>query len=188
MIYRNSEHYPDPTAGLAMAHVTREQLRHQEWIECAKKNQRYEQLRTLFDGENPLTRKNDCQWLRKQYVTANESLSANAKKEKQTMAFTKSMMTAMKNEKNPWQALGNAVIFQAIKDYRDVTRVMNRISKQLKKKGRTDTERARLKQRFEFFARLQDDIGDFFFSDLFAAVCDLDGYVILDLLNREAKY
>ena len=65
---------------------------------------------------------------------------------------------------------------------------MNRISKQLKKKGRTDTERARLKQRFEFFARLQDDIGDFFFSDLFAAVCDLDGYVILDLLNREAKY
>ena len=188
MIYRNIEHYPDPTAGLAMAHVSSEEHRRRLHEENARRHQRYQQLRTAFDGENPIVRKNDCQWLRRQYISANESRGTSMKEETQDMTMTKGMISAMKNEKNPWQALGNAVIFQAMKDYRNVTHMMNRISKQMKKKGCTEDERACLKQRFELFAKLQDDIGDFFFSNLFATLCDLDGYNILDLLNREAKY
>ncbi len=188
MYYRNSEHYPDPTAGVAMTRVVREQLRKQAWTEWAKKRQRCQQIRGLFGDENPLIRKNDCEWLREQYITATESHGVGAKEEKQGMALTKSMVNAMNNEENPWQALANAVIFQAIKDYRNVTHMMNRISGQLKKKALTDDEKACLQQRFEDFAKLQDDIGDFFFSDLFTTLCDLDGYAILEQLNREAKY
>lgn len=91
------------------------------------------------------------------------------------------------NEKDPWKDLANAIVMRAVEDYRNRTRMMNQISRQLKKKSLTPDEKAFLFQRYEYYERLQDDAGDFFFSDLFSSLCELDGYDVLDRLNREVK-
>ena len=71
---------------------------------------------------------------------------------------------SVKGEENPWQALADAIIIQAVKDYRNRARMMKRIRGRLKK----------------------NKASNFFFSRWFSVLSDLDGYDLLDRLQREA--
>ena len=93
----------------------------------------------------------------------------------------------MIEQKDPWQALADAVVLQAVKDYRNRARLMKRIQKQMRKRDISMEEREYLELRYRKYEDTQDAEADFFFSDLFATLTDLDGYDLLNRLNKEAK-
>ena len=91
---------------------------------------------------------------------------------------------SVKGEENPWQALADAIIIQAVKDYRNRARMMKRIRGRLKKnKEMTPSELDYQAQRLQ---QKQDIASNFFFSRWFSVLSDLDGYDLLDRLQREA--
>ena len=94
---------------------------------------------------------------------------------------------SVKGEENPWQALADAIIIQAVKDYRNRARMMKRIRGRLKRnKEMTPSELACQAQRLQQYEEKQDAAGNFFFSRWFSVLSDLDGYDLLDRLQREA--
>ena len=93
----------------------------------------------------------------------------------------------VKGEENPWQALADAIIIQAVKDYRNRARMMKRIRGCLKRnKEMTPSEVACQEQRLQQYEEKQDVAGNFFFSRWFSVLSNLDGYDLLDRLEREA--
>ena len=73
-----------------------------------------------------------------------------------------------KGEENPWQALADAIIIQAVKDYRNRARMMKRIRGRLKKnKEMTPSELDYQAQRLQQYEEKQDIASNFFFSDGF---------------------
>ena len=85
------------------------------------------------------------------------------------------------------QALADAIIIQAVKDYRNRARMMKRIRGCLKRnKEMTPSEVACQTQRLQQYEEKQDAAGNFFFSRWFSVLSDLDGYDLLDRLEREA--
>ena len=93
----------------------------------------------------------------------------------------------VKGEIDPWQVLADAVILQAVRDYRVLNRMIKRIRWSMKRRHYSPEERQYQFHRIEYYTKEQDKAGDFFFSDLFATLTDLDGYDLLDRLNKEAK-
>ncbi len=94
---------------------------------------------------------------------------------------------SIKGEENPWQALADAIIIQAVKDYRNRARMIRRIRGRLKKnREMTPSELACQMQRLQQYEETQDAAGNFFFSRWFSVLSDLDGYDLLDRLEREA--
>ena len=94
--------------------------------------------------------------------------------------------SSVKGEENPWQALADAIIIQAVKDYRNRARMMKRIRGCLKRnKEMTPSELACQAQRLQQYEEKQDAVGTFFFSRWFSVLSDLDGYDLLDRLQRE---
>ena len=93
----------------------------------------------------------------------------------------------MIDQKDPWRMLADAIVLQAVKDYRSRIRLMKRIRKQMRKRDISKEEKEYLELRYHKYKDLQDTEADFFFSDLFATLTDLDGYDLLDRLNKEAK-
>lgn len=92
----------------------------------------------------------------------------------------------VKGDSNPYQALASAIVVLAIKDYRNRGRMLRRIKRRLKNDELlSNEERECLRDRCQKYEEQLDDAGDFFFSQWFAQLCDLDGYDILDNLNRE---
>ena len=195
MFFKNYEGYDDPTAGIALMHIAREERMRKEHEQAAAQKFKMAEARremfvhTMFAREDPMERIHDKLWLRGwTAMPAMESVT-NVRKELTPKGISKRMTTReVKGEKDPWQALANAIIIRAVKDYRNRTRLMNRIKQRLKKDNKlTQEEREYLLQRYDYYERLQDDAGDFFFSDLFDVLCDLDGYDLLDRLNREVE-
>ena len=93
---------------------------------------------------------------------------------------------SVKGEENPWQALADAIIIQAVKDYRNRARMMKRIHGRLKRnKEMTPSEVACQAQRLQQYEEKQDAAGNFFFSRWFSVLSDLDGYDLLDRLQKE---
>ena len=88
----------------------------------------------------------------------------------------------VKGEENPWQALADAIIIQAVKDYRNRARMMKRIRGCLKRNKEMTPQEQRLQQ----YEEKQDVAGNFFFSRWFSVLSNLDGYDLLDRLEREA--
>lgn len=89
-------------------------------------------------------------------------------------------------ERNPWQALADAMIIQAIKDYRGCARMMKRIQRQIDTHTElSDEEIACLKRRYFRYARMQDDAGDFFCSNWFGVLTDIDGFEVLYRLESK---
>ena len=101
---------------------------------------------------------------------------------------TKSAMDGnVKVEAESWQALADAIIIQAVKDYRNRARMMKRIRGRLKRnKEMTPSELACQAQRLQQYEEKQDAAGNFFFSRWFSVLSNLDGYDLLDRLEREA--
>lgn len=103
---------------------------------------------------------------------------------------TKSAMDGnVKVEAESWQALADAIIIQAVKDYRNRARMMKRIRGRLKRnKEMTPSELACQAQRLQQYEEKQDAAGNFFFSRWFSVLSDLDGYDLLDRLQQEVMY
>ena len=71
---------------------------------------------------------------------------------------------------DPYQALGNAVVLQAVKDYRDAVKKLSR--------GKKNTTAEQTKSGCE----------KFFKSGHFNIFTELDGKVLLSQLEKEAEY
>lgn len=83
-------------------------------------------------------------------------------------------------ECNPWQALADAIIIQAVKDYRGCARMMKRIQRQIDTRTEfSDEEMTFLKQRYFRYERMQDEAGDFFCSNWFGILTNMDGFEVL---------
>ena len=93
----------------------------------------------------------------------------------------------VKGEANVWQLLADAIILQAVKDYRGRVHLMNRIRWNIKRKHYSPEEKAYQLQRIEYYKREQDKAGDFFFSDWFSTLTTMDGYDLLSRLEQEAE-
>lgn len=94
---------------------------------------------------------------------------------------------SVKGEENPWQALADAIIIQAVKDYRNRARMMKRIRGRLKRnKEMTPSELACQAQRLRRYEEEQVVAHEFFCSRWFGVLSDLDGYDLLDRLHKEA--
>ncbi len=92
----------------------------------------------------------------------------------------------VKAETESWQALADAIIIQSVKDYRNRARMIRRIRERLKRnKKMTPSELACQMQRLQQYEETQDAAGNFFFSRWFSVLSDLDGYDLLDRLQRE---
>ena len=93
----------------------------------------------------------------------------------------------VKGEENPWQALSNAIIIQAVKDYRNCARMIKRIRGRLKRTKRmTSPELAYQAQRLRQYEEEQVAAREFFCSRCFGVLSDLDGYDLLNRLQKEA--
>lgn len=75
----------------------------------------------------------------------------------------------MKNYIDTYEALANAIIMQAVKDYRDALRKL--------KRGRKNTDAERTKAEVERFFR----------SGLFSALTEIDPEMLIRKLNEEVK-
>ena len=93
----------------------------------------------------------------------------------------------VKDETNVWQQLADAIVLQAVKDYRGRVRLIKRIKWNIKRKHYSPEEKAYQFQRIEYYKCEQDKAGDFFFSDWFSTLTTMDGYDLLSRLEREAE-
>lgn len=75
----------------------------------------------------------------------------------------------MKDHIDPYEAVGNAIIMQAVKDYRDALRKL--------KRGRKNTDAERTKAEVERFFR----------GDLYSAITEIDPEMLIRKLNEEVK-
>lgn len=193
-MFRNHEGYYDPTAGLALSHIMREErlkrrktprayLRDRTWID----DHRFSLQKELFDRNNMLMPFMDptwmCFWPKEMDSNVLKAVKQEvAEKKMPSRVYTRNV----KGEENPYQALASAIIIRAVKDYRNLILMMNRIKRRMRDDvNLTPAEYDYLAQRYDRYECLLDDAGDFFFSSLFSILCDLDGYDLLDRLNQE---
>ncbi|MFR6027755.1 MAG: hypothetical protein ACLUMK_14855 [Christensenellales bacterium] len=95
--------------------------------------------------------------------------------------------SSVKGEENPWQALADAIIIQAVKDYRNRTRMIRRIRGRLKRARKmTLSELTFQAQRLQRYEEEQVAARGFFCSRWFGTLSDLDGYDLMDRLQKEA--
>ena len=92
----------------------------------------------------------------------------------------------VKDEELPWRALANAVIVQAVQDYRICSRRIRQIQTHLHRRtGITSAEAIEQKGRLRRYLGAQDAIRDFFFSPSFHVLSDLNGRKLLKRLDQE---
>ena len=92
----------------------------------------------------------------------------------------------IKDEELPWRALANAVILQAVEDYRICSQRIRQIQNRLHRRtGITPAETIEQKWRLGRYLDAQDAIRDFFFSPSFHVLSDLDGRRLLEILEQE---
>ena len=86
----------------------------------------------------------------------------------------------------PWQALGNAVIIQAAKDYRNMSKMHRKLMvKESQTKTLTADGRAYLNQRIHFYRKELCSLRSFFCSDTFMIYTNLDRRILLRKLESE---
>ncbi|MDD6050889.1 MAG: hypothetical protein PUC00_06405 [Clostridiales bacterium] len=88
----------------------------------------------------------------------------------------------------PWQALSDAVVIQAVKDFRAFTRMLRRLqSKAARDHALSEEEQACLRARMDYYRGQLREIRAFFRSDHFSLYSDADGRMILCRLEREMR-
>ena len=92
----------------------------------------------------------------------------------------------VKDEELPWRALADAVIVQAVEDYRICSQRIRQIQNRLHQPtGITPAETIEQKWRLGRYLDAQDAIRDFFLSPSFHVLSDLDGRRLLEILDQE---
>ena len=88
----------------------------------------------------------------------------------------------------PWQALANAVVIQAVNDYRGFTRMLRKLQRKAVKAGAlSDDERACLSIRIDYYSYQLREVRSFFRSEDFALYSEADGPMLLRRLERETR-
>ena len=88
----------------------------------------------------------------------------------------------------PWQALANAVVIQAVNDYRNFTRMLRRLQRKVAKAGAmSDDERVYLRVRIDYYSYQLREVRSFFRSEDFALYSEADGPMLLRRLERETR-
>ena len=91
-----------------------------------------------------------------------------------------------KGEEQPWQTLANAVIIQAVKDYRGYAKMIRQIRARLKRhKCMPLAEIAYQEQRLVRYMNEQKAVEDFFFSPWLHILTALDGHRLRGKLDQE---
>ena len=86
-----------------------------------------------------------------------------------------------------WQALANAIILQAARDYRQDRKVLQRIRKRVQNGIPVEEdERKRLRAQYDKTAADMRQLEHFFTSGWFTVLSDADGHVLLQQLRKEA--
>ena len=93
-----------------------------------------------------------------------------------------------RDESDPWRALANAVVIQAVKDYRNSRTMLRKLNRNMTaKKTLSKDEAAFIRYRiFDYQAMLNETRG-FILSDDFFCYSGLDGIALLQRLEREKR-
>ena len=88
---------------------------------------------------------------------------------------------------NPWQALANAVVIQAVHDYRNISKMLKWLRQQRRSgKRMSEDEMAYLDNRIAHYCIWLLDIRSFFRSDEFLLYSGVDGSMLLRRLESES--
>ena len=88
----------------------------------------------------------------------------------------------------PWQALANAVVIQAVNDYRGFTRMLRKLQRKTAKAGAlSDEERDCLHVRIDYYSYQLREVRTFFRSEDFALYSEVNGPMLLRRLEREMQ-
>ena len=88
----------------------------------------------------------------------------------------------------PWQALANAVVIQAVNDYRSFTRMLRRLQRKATKANALSIdEQACLHVRIDYYSYQLREVRAFFRSEDFALYSEADGPMLLRRLEREMR-
>ena len=92
----------------------------------------------------------------------------------------------VKDDELPWRALADAVIVQAVQDYRICSQRIRQIQTHLHRRPEIPpTEAIEQKWRLRRYLDAQEAIRDFFFSPSFHVLSNLDGHRLLKRLDQE---
>lgn len=93
-----------------------------------------------------------------------------------------------RDESAPWRALANAVVIQAVKDYRDSRAMLRKLNRKMTA-GKTliEDEAALIKERILDNQAMLSEARSFILSDNFSLYSGLDGIALLQRLEREKR-
>lgn len=88
----------------------------------------------------------------------------------------------------PWRALSDAVVIQAVRDYRAFTRMLRRLQRRIARDhALSEDDQACLCARMDYYRGQLHEVRAFFRSDEFSLYSDVDGVMILRRLEREKR-
>ncbi len=94
----------------------------------------------------------------------------------------------IRDEFDPWQALANAVVIQAVKDYRDSRAMLQKLNRKMTAgKTLSEDEAALIKKRILDDRAMLSEARSFILSDDFSLYSGLDGIALLQRLEREKR-
>lgn len=92
------------------------------------------------------------------------------------------------DESDPWRALANAVVIQAVKDYRNSRTMLRKLNRNMTaKKTLSMDEAAFIRDRILDYRAMLNDTRGFILSDDFFFYSGLDGIALLQRLEREKR-
>lgn len=93
-----------------------------------------------------------------------------------------------RDESDPWRALANAVVIQAVKDYRDSRAMLRKLNRKMTAgKTLSEDEVALIKKRILDGRAMLSEARSFILSDNFSLYSGLDGIALLQRLEREKR-
>ena len=186
-MYRNCEGYADPTVGAAFAHIEYEERQAQKKRDASKRVHRSPVKRLNRSARIVNLAGNTTMDCFTDSHRQNSRLPGDVREEAVPTGSKNKKTGTLKDSTNPWKTLAGAVILQAIKDFRSQWRMICLLKNKLKNKAMTVDEADYLMQRLHKYEALQKATGDFFLSEVFAQLCDLDGKRLLNQLVEESE-
>lgn len=94
----------------------------------------------------------------------------------------------IRDESDPWRALANAIIIQAVKDYRNSRIMLRKLKRKMTiEKTLSEDEAAFIKKRILDYRAMLSEVRFFILSDDFSFYSGLDGIALLQRLEREKR-
>lgn len=95
----------------------------------------------------------------------------------------------VRGEGDPYQALANAIILCAVKDFRNAARMIRKIRHSITCQASPEARDIEyMHLRIKQYEHFQQQAAKFFLSKNFDALCELDGNELLERLEREIAW